>query len=164
MSMEKPLRHGLALLAIQLEAASGAVLVTRQDFDYDGMSERIETIRPLLEADDRAAIAEALLAEFRIKALGENPELKPDPRSVLPLEVMPATLTRIPGTFPAQQLAVRLANDPLYEAVYLRAHVIESGGAGLLDTILGMDGIQESLVDYIHRLGSSTPGAAHLAQ
>jgi len=122
-TMKQPLRRGLALLQAQLGQAPALALVTRREFDYDGMLDRIEEIAPLSVEADASAAADALLARYLAIELTRNPGLKPDPKPVLPLEVLPATRTRMAGCYPPQQVGVRLANDPLYEAVYLRVHV-----------------------------------------
>ena len=159
-AMEQPLHNGLAQLRILLARASAAIIVVQTEFDYDGMYEKIDKIESIHTGNNPVARSEDLLAAYLRDLSAKHPALSLSPKPVLPMNVLPATRSVFPGNFPPQFGGFRLANDPLYEAIYLRLHIIEDAPelSSIFHTILGYEGIRASLIDYITRLGGYASG------
>ncbi len=154
-ALEQPLRDGLAKLQALLDGATTAIIAVCTQFDYDGVYEKIETVVPIPAGKSAAATAEAMLSTYLDEYSARHPNLQLDSKPVLPMNVLPATHAVIPGAFPPQYSGFKLANEALYESIYLRLHIIEqpANAKSLFDLILAYEGIEESLIDYIAGLG-----------
>jgi hypothetical protein len=154
-ALEQPLRDGLAKLQALLDGATTAIIAVCTQFDYDGVYEKIETIVPIPAGKNAAATAEAMLRTYLDEYSARHPDLRLDSEPVLPMNILPATHSIIPGTFPPQYGGFKLANEALYESIYVRLHIIEqpADAKSLFDVILAYEGIEESLIDCVARLG-----------
>ncbi|MEG3155130.1 hypothetical protein [Sphingomonas sp. RB1R13] len=153
LSLKKPIVRGIAELHRILNGKDFGSFTLESSFSYDDSWEELLSIDgwPSLDAA-QADLVETLIRRTE-QLFRENPEWRIIENSVLPVNVLPATGSIVPGRFPVEAGARKLGNPVMYESCYLRSYIIERRETPLAAQILAFDGIAAPLISYLAKIG-----------
>lgn len=137
------------------------VLSVEATFEYDSMSESIGEIIPIEDRKSGVTACHELLSKRTRSLLAENSSWTLISEAALPRSVMPSTGSIIGGDpLPAQICSVKVGNDEMYDAVYVRCYVCSTAGpSDPLTNFLtryasgGLASLDDEFVRYLAKLG-----------
>lgn len=153
-ALKHPLLNGLSIVRARLADARFALFNLITEFDYDGPMEKVTFLEGYPDQKSATDAAAQLMADGVSETLTEREGWRILYQGALPREVLPATLSVLPGSFPPQYAAHKLGDGTPYNSLYYRTYLIaRQPDCDLADQILAYDGIAEVIVDYLSRVG-----------
>lgn len=151
--LEEPIARGITRLREQSQGQACLGFALISEFDYDGLLEKIDCVLPYTsKVDADAALIERLDAHEN-SILARDAGWKRIYDNVLPPNILPATLNVIPGNFGNQFIGRGFKHTIPYDSIYVRMLRVDGDNGDLVDQLLSLDGLQASVVDYLHELG-----------
>ncbi len=151
--LEEPITRGIARLREQSQGQACLGFALISEFDYDGMLEHVDLVQPYASKTDADAGLIQRLDAHEQSVLTRDVGWKRIYDNVLPPGMLPATLNVMPGDFGNQFIGRGFKHTIPYDSIYVRMIRIDGDNGDLVDQLLSLDGLQSSVVDYLHQLG-----------